>query len=56
MFEWNLKDICKKAICKSRNVESGKGMREMQGMGEKIQGIGVEMQEIWVGMRGIELK
>ena len=41
------------AICNSRNEESGNGMREMWRMRVGMQGIGVIMPEIWVGMWGM---
>ena len=39
-------------ICKSRNGESGNGMRGMRGMGLGMQGIGVGLQGIWMGIPG----
>ena len=46
--------IVKRSIFKSRDVESGNGMRRMRGMaggGVEMQGIGVGMRGIWVGMQ-----
>ena len=43
------------AICKSRNGESGNGMRGTWGMGVGMRGIWVEMRGIKVEMRGIDV-
>ena len=54
-----LKSLNLKNICKSRNGESGNGMKGMMGM-QKIR-VGMqrirrgEMQGIMVGMQGIEV-
>ena len=37
-------------IYKSRNGESGNGMRGIRGMGVGMQGIGVGMRGIWMEM------
>ena len=48
--------MLKKAICKNWDRELGNGMRGMRGMwGIKVgmQGIGVRMREMGVGIRGM---
>ena len=44
------------AICKLRNGETGNGIRGMWGIGVGMWGICVEMQEMGIGMRGMEVR
>ena len=44
------------AICKSRNGESGNGMRGIWGIGVGMWGIWVEMQEMGMKMQGMEVR